>query len=156
MMIDHEVCDEAAMLQFAGQFAKQDLSGLCIYLRGDLGLGKTTFVRGILQAKEYEGVVKSPTYTLVEPYDMLTPKIYHFDLYRLRYPEELEDIGIKDYFQPDSCCLIEWPEQGEAFLPAPDIEIRFMEQEPSGRMLRLQASNVKGTEILKSLQTYPR
>ncbi len=151
MIIEYDAPDEATMLQFAGQFATQDLAGLCVYLRGDLGLGKTTFVRGMLQAKAYEGIVKSPTYTLVEPYDTLIPKMYHFDLYRLLYPEELEDIGIKEYFQPDSCCLIEWPEQGESFLPPADIEIRLTEH-GAGRMLRLQANSAKGKQALQNLQ----
>jgi tRNA threonylcarbamoyladenosine biosynthesis protein TsaE len=105
-----------------------------VYLRGQLGAGKTTLVRGYLRAAGYLGTVKSPTYNLVEEYSINGRKIFHFDLYRLNDPEELEYIGINDYFMQDSVCFIEWPDNGKGFLPDPDLEISLSLQ-GSGRLV---------------------
>jgi tRNA threonylcarbamoyladenosine biosynthesis protein TsaE len=107
-----------------------------VFLHGDLGAGKTTLVRGYLRAAGYAGTVKSPTYNLVEEYNIAGSKIYHFDLYRLNDPEELELIGINDYLNQDCTCFIEWPEKGKGFLPKPDMEINFTIQS-QGRQLEI-------------------
>jgi len=94
-----------------------------VFLHGELGAGKTTLVRAILRAAGYDGVVKSPTYTLVEEYHLDKRQIVHFDLYRLKDPEELEWMGIRDYFQQTSLSFVEWPEMGEGYLPEADIDL---------------------------------
>jgi tRNA threonylcarbamoyladenosine biosynthesis protein TsaE len=118
--------DTEATEQFGAKLW-QELPPKClIFLHGDLGAGKTTLVRGFLRAAGYAGAVKSPTYTLVEEYTIGERKIYHFDLYRVADPEELEWIGIRDYFAQDCVCFIEWPDMGEGFLPEPDRVISLV------------------------------
>lgn len=128
--------DEEATLDFAARLQTTLPPGYVVFLHGNLGAGKTTLVRGYLRAAGYQGTVKSPTYTLVEEYALADRTIYHFDLYRLNDPEELEWMGIRDYFRPDSLCFVEWPEKGEGFLPPPDLEID-LEPENTGRRLRI-------------------
>ncbi len=94
-----------------------------VFLKGDLGAGKTTLTRGVLRAAGHQSTVKSPTYTLVEEYDLVSGIIFHFDLYRLKDPEELEWIGMMDYLEQQSLCFIEWPDLGKGFLPIADIEL---------------------------------
>ncbi|KAF3980847.1 MAG: tRNA (adenosine(37)-N6)-threonylcarbamoyltransferase complex ATPase subunit type 1 TsaE [Methylococcales symbiont of Hymedesmia sp. n. MRB-2018] len=94
-----------------------------VFLSGDLGAGKTTLTRGFLRAAGHTSAVKSPTYTLVEEYELSTRKLYHFDLYRIKYPEELEWMGMQDYLAEQSLCFIEWPENGKCFLPTADLDI---------------------------------
>ena len=123
--------------QFGAELFKTLPAKSLIFLQGDLGVGKTTLVRGFLRAAGYEGVVKSPTYTLVEEYSVEERKIYHFDLYRLMDPEELEWLGIRDYFDQDSICFIEWPDKGCGFLPNPNSVITLVTQ-GIGRLLTVE------------------
>lgn len=111
-----------------------------IFLHGDLGAGKTTLVRGLLRAAGFLGAIKSPTYALVEEYTVGNQKIFHFDLYRLTDPEELEWIGINEYFDQNSLCFVEWPTKGEGFLPRPDYEISLLNQ-GLGRQLTMHTAN---------------
>ena len=120
-----ELADEAATLEAGRKFAKKLRSGLTVYLHGDLGAGKTTFVRGVLQGLGFAGKVKSPTYTLVEPYVVSGFNIYHFDLYRFNDEDEWEAAGFREYFNDESICLVEWPEKAGNLLPKPDFDIKI-------------------------------
>ena len=108
-----------------------------VFLQGQLGAGKTTLVRGFLRAVGYCGTVKSPTYTLVEEYALQTHKIYHFDLYRVNDPEELDWMGIQDYFTDDVICFVEWPEMGAGLLPVPEIILQ-LSVEKQGHILEIK------------------
>lgn len=113
-----------------------------VFLQGDLGAGKTTMVRGFLRAAGYEGPVKSPTYTLVEEYTLGDRKIFHFDLYRVVDPEELEWVGIREYFDQECICFIEWPDKGIGFLPEADRVIS-LEAHQTGRILNMSYGSKK-------------
>lgn len=141
---------EDAMLALGAALAKAITGGAILYLHGQLGAGKTTLVRGILRSMGYADKVKSPTYTIVEPYEMGNITVYHFDLYRLNTPNELEQIGMADYAGPGSICLIEWPEKGFPLLPAPDLAC-YIEMRTEGRALRLEAKTDRGDRILSQL-----
>ena len=125
--------------------------GMLIFLSGGLGAGKTTLVRGLIHALGHEGPVKSPTYTLVEPYSFEGMTVYHFDLYRLSDPLELEYLGVQDYFQDQAVCLVEWPERAKEFLPEADILIAFS-FEGDARDVNLVAQSETGRRVLLDIE----
>ena len=142
--------DESTMVALGGDMAQALAPGMVVYLDGDLGLGKTTLCRGIIQGLGHAGAVKSPTYTLVEPYELGAVTVYHFDLYRLSDPEELEFLGIRDYFTDRAICLVEWPGRGHGHLPAADWLIEI-ERAGAGRRLRIAAGSDAGDTALRAL-----
>jgi tRNA threonylcarbamoyladenosine biosynthesis protein TsaE len=143
-------CDEEQLLSVAGDLASHLRGGDVIFLSGDLGAGKTTFSRGVLHALGHGGAVKSPTYTLVEPYTLDNFMLYHFDLYRLSDPEELDYIGVRDYVGEHGVCLIEWPEKGVGMLPHPDLCIT-LKVNGQIRSLCLEACTLRGETMLLGL-----
>jgi tRNA threonylcarbamoyladenosine biosynthesis protein TsaE len=145
------LADEAATLEAGAQLAGQLEPGLTIYLHGDLGAGKTTFVRGLLHGLGHQGKVKSPTYTLVEPYVISRFNIYHFDLYRFVDPEEWEAAGFRDYFNPQSVCLVEWPEKAGDLIPEADMDISLQPRD-DGRMLQLHANSSLAEKCLQGMR----
>jgi len=131
--------DTEATEQFGAKLWAELPEKCVVFLHGDLGAGKTTLVRGFLRAAGYTGAVKSPTYTLVEEYNIGGRKIFHFDLYRVADPEELDLIGIRDYFDQDCVCFIEWPDMGKGFLPEPD-RIISLTPDGVGRSLEMETT----------------
>ena len=140
------------MMEAFGRALAECLSGgETVFMHGNLGAGKTTLVRGALHGFGYSGTVKSPTYTIVEHYTIDDKEIYHFDLYRLNDPEELEAIGIRDYFDGNAICFFEWPENGQPVIPEPDIEIKIAIQ-GSARDIQLSATS---SDMLACSQRLP-
>jgi len=137
------LADEQAMSDFGARIARVTRGHGLIFLEGNLGMGKTTLSRGIIRGLGHVGAVKSPTFTLVEPYEIGDVRVFHFDLYRLVDPEELEFLGIRDYFEDDALCLIEWPDKGAGFLPKPDLTITISPQD-SGRSLKILSQGSRG------------
>lgn len=143
--------DSAAATEKIGVRLAQALTPGCIlYLRGDLGAGKTTLARGLLHGLGHSGIVKSPTYTLVEPYQIGAWRLFHWDLYRLADPEELEYLGLRDQLDGETALLIEWPERGHGALPTADLEVT-LDYAGEGRVCRLAAVSAVGTPMLARL-----
>ncbi|HTY04626.1 MAG TPA: tRNA (adenosine(37)-N6)-threonylcarbamoyltransferase complex ATPase subunit type 1 TsaE [Rhodocyclaceae bacterium] len=139
--------DESATVALGAALAPEMRPGLVIFLEGDLGAGKTTFVRGLLRALGETGPVKSPTYTLVEIHVVSGLNLYHFDFYRFNEPEEYLDAGLDEYFGADAVCLVEWPERARPYLPAADLSIR-LELCGGGRSARIEAASEQGRTCL--------
>lgn len=138
---------DAAATEALGARLAQSLAPGIVYLQGDLGAGKTTLTRGLLRELGYAGRVRSPTYTLVEPYRVASSVIYHLDLYRLADPEELEWLGLRDMLAEHALLLVEWPERGAGVLPAADLVIS-LEYSGSGRRVTLGAASAAGEQLL--------
>lgn len=147
-----KLADESATIELARRISACIQPGMVVYFRGDLGAGKTTLVRGILTALGYVGRVKSPTYTLVEPYHIAGSglDIRHFDLYRLRDEEEWEAAGFRDEFDGHNIFFIEWPEHARGLIPQADLKIE-LEILAQGRRAKIKACTPTGRECLKPL-----
>lgn len=153
--ITHKIKSARAMELLGKNWAQVLERGVVIYLIGELGAGKTTFFRGMLRGLGYQSKVKSPTFTLHEMYKIALPnsllvEIHHFDLYRLNDPEELEYIGIRDYFSGESIGLIEWPEKGAGFLPKADLIINF-DFARQGRIVTILSNSEKGDRMIEKM-----
>ena len=145
---------EDAMVALGRQFGRAlgaGAQGVTVFLQGDLGMGKTTFTRGVMSHFGHLGATKSPTYTLVEPYQFAQQKLNHFDLYRLGHPEELEYLGIRDYFDGNTINLIEWPDKGLGYLPQADVVLTIHPLD-RGRKLTFVAKTSMGDAILQGVQ----
>jgi len=142
--------DEAATLALGGRLGRALEAGLSIWLQGDLGAGKTTLTRGVLRELGFPGRVKSPTYTLVELYSLSRFNLYHFDLYRFTDPDEWEDAGFREYFNPTSVCLVEWPDKAGGRLPQPDLLVRF-DIPDAGRFVRIEGLTEAGRACIARL-----
>ncbi|QYJ86753.1 tRNA (adenosine(37)-N6)-threonylcarbamoyltransferase complex ATPase subunit type 1 TsaE [Shewanella mesophila] len=142
--------NESETVSLGSKLAQAIKPPLTLYLSGELGAGKTTFSRGLIQSLGHCGAVKSPTYTLVEPYELNGIDVFHFDLYRLSDPEELEFMGIRDYFAASSLCIVEWPDKGAGILPEADllIDIKYLNE---GREVNLTPQTLAGQTLLDSL-----
>ena len=154
MQLDTEHATVSAGQRLAQAMSSAQAAGvaippLVVYLDGGLGMGKTTLTRGFIQALGHQGAVKSPTYALVEPYEFADLRVFHFDLYRLHDPEELEFMGIRDYFAEDCVCLVEWPQRGFGLLPQADLRIELSEAEEGGRQLVIDALSDTGEACIK-------
>ena len=143
-MADHlSLPDEAATLRLGAAFAAGAANGLALHLKGELGSGKTTLARGLIRAVGHPGRVKSPTYTLVEPYSHLRLNLYHFDFYRFKDRSEWLSSGLREHFNPQSLCIVEWPERAGHLLAPPDLEIH-LHYDTQGRTATLVAHSPPG------------
>lgn len=146
-----ELRSEAAQEAFGRRLAVQFTCPFIVYLRGDLGTGKTTLVRGVLRGLGHTGPVRSPTFTLLEPYDLDGLRLFHLDLYRLGDPEELEYLGLRDLLDGESLLFVEWPQRGVGVLPPADLEI-LLDYSESGRTLDLMPQSTAAEALLDRCQ----
>lgn len=150
--------DESHTAALGVALARALLPGMTVYLHGDLGAGKTALTRALLHAAGHQGHVKSPTYTLAEPYqvtvDGQSVTVIHYDLYRMGSPEEFLDAGFREDFDGSNVCIVEWPEKAEGVLPPPDLRINLAVAD-TGRDVELQGSSALGSSCLQRLH-FPR
>ena len=150
--------DDAATDALGAALARALVRGLVIYLHGDLGAGKTALTRAMLRAAGHQGTVKSPTYTLSEPYNVTLDhqplSVIHYDLYRMSSPEEFLDAGFREDFDGHNVCIVEWPEKGEPVLPPPDIRV-LLSVNGLGRDVELHALSDLGLLCLDRLKFAP-
>jgi len=144
------LADEAATMAVGARLATALQPGLVVFLSGELGVGKTTLVRGCLRALGYRGHVKSPTFTLVEVYKVSSLYFHHFDFYRFKNPREWNDAGFRDLFDADNVCLVEWPEKAGSHLPVADLAITLKHADP-GRQGEITAHTEKGRQCLRRM-----
>ena len=144
--------DESATTAAGAALAAGLASGLVIYLRGDLGAGKTTLVRGALRALGHEGKVKSPTYTLIEPYIVSRLNLYHFDFYRFAEPDEYLEAGLDEYFDGHGVCLVEWPDKAQPFVAQADVVVR-LDVDGAQRRLEVEALTEAGRSCTSTMKT---
>lgn len=144
------MADEAATLALGASLGAGLAPGLVIYLEGDLGAGKTTLVRGLLRGLGDTGLVKSPTYTLVELHVVSGLDLYHFDFYRFNQAEEYLDAGLDEYFSGKGICLVEWPDRAAPYLPPPDLRVHLTVR-GSGRAAVLFAGSERGRQCLTAM-----
>ena len=147
------LADEAATLAAGATLARISSGKGLFTLQGNLGSGKTSFSRGVIQALGHAGAVKSPTYTLVEPYDLPSGRVLHYDLYRLNDPEELHFLGVRDFLDADVLTLVEWPERGQNWLPTPELALS-LSVEGAGRRLRWLAGTERGKDLSLQLERH--
>ncbi len=149
--------DESSTQALGTALARTLMPGLKIYLHGELGAGKTSLTRALLQSAGHTGRVKSPTYTLVEPYAIRVQNnpaaLMHFDLYRMGSPEEFIDAGFREYFDSDYLCVVEWPERAEDLLPPADLDV-FLSVAGEGRAVELRANSEQGASCLNHLDLH--
>lgn len=148
--VERRVASVAEMEALGAKLAAQVGNVRLVNIHGPLGAGKTTLVRGMLRGLGHAGAVKSPTFTLVEPYTFGNLHFYHFDLYRLNDPGELEFLGMRDYLDGNGVCVVEWAERAQGVLPSPDVDI-MIEPTETGRMVRIMTLTPQGDVLLKAL-----
>lgn len=148
------LADEAATRALGARLAACVGPGMSVHLSGDLGAGKTTLARGLVQALGFAGKVKSPTYTLVEPYKDSRLSLYHLDLFRFRVPEEWRDAGLDECFNTRSICLVEWPERAAGLLPPADLCVRLAAPPAGGRDATIDAGTTRGEQCLTALAAW--
>jgi tRNA threonylcarbamoyladenosine biosynthesis protein TsaE len=146
--------DESATLALGASIARALVPGLVIYLQGELGAGKTTLARGLLRALGHPGAVKSPTYALVEVYDVSRLHLYHFDFYRFHDPQEWTEAGFRDTFNGRNVCLIEWPEKAMGLLPPADLALMLHVQD-AGRLAMIESRTPAGDTAIAKLASRP-
>ncbi len=149
-----ELAKEADTLALGASLALGARGGLVLYLSGDLGSGKTTLARGLIRALGHAGPIKSPTYALVEVYELSSIHLYHFDFYRFKNQQEWEDAGFREYFAPDALCIVEWPERALGLLAPADLEIR-LEFAPQGRLARIDCASERGARWFAASRSRP-